>query len=109
MNKKLLFLAILLLFSGFIVVFFLSQSGKEFYSIYADDSEMAGALLYNNNCAKCHGFEGEGIASYPPIRNSTLSQEAIQKIIVKGYHEMPAFPNLSENDLQLLVNYVGNF
>ena len=65
MNKNFVFLGLILVLSGFIIVLYLSSSGKDFYTIFSDDRSSAGAALYQANCAKCHGSEGEGGCCIP--------------------------------------------
>ncbi len=103
MNAKLIFLAIVLVLAGAIIAIFLTGSGKEFYRLVDDGP---GAELYQSNCAKCHGTQGEGVASYADIRKSKRSKAEILKLISKGSGEMPAFPDFSESELNLLVEYV---
>ncbi len=77
-----------------------------FYGIHGDDAYINGEMLFQANCVKCHGSSGEGVAAYPDIRNSKLSQEDTKKIIVKGFREMPPFPDFNETETERLIEYV---
>jgi cytochrome c553 len=106
MNKKILFFTAILIFSGLIIISYLLSSGTDFYTIFSDNLSSAGASLYRDNCAKCHGAEGEGVASYPVIRNSKRTNQEIKQLIVHGSGEMPAFAKFTETELDQLVDYI---
>jgi hypothetical protein len=106
MNKNIVFLGLILFLSGFIIVLYLSSSGEDFYTIFRDDRSSAGAMLYQDNCASCHGSEGEGVAAYPALKDNKRSKQDIRQLIVNGSGEMPAFPDLTETDLDLVIDYM---
>jgi len=106
MNKKILFFAAILIFSGLVIVSYLSSAGTDFYTIFSDDLSSAGAVHYQNNCAKCHGTEGEGVASSPDIRSTKRTKPEIKQLIVHGSGEMPAFSKFTETELDQLINYM---
>ena len=106
MNKKILFFAAILVFSGLIIMSYLSSAGTDFYTIFSDDLSSAGAALYQDNCAKCHGAQGEGVASSPAIISTKRTKQEIKQLIVHGAGEMPAFSKFTETDLDLLINYM---
>jgi mono/diheme cytochrome c family protein len=106
MNKKIVFLAALLILSGLVVMSYLASSGKDFYTIFGDDLSSAGAVLYQSHCAKCHGSQGEGVAAYPAIRNSKRSRQDLKNLIVHGSNEMPAFQKFNESELNQLIEYI---
>lgn len=106
MNKKILFFAAILIFSGLIIMSYLSSAGTDFYTIFSDDLLSASAALYQDNCAKCHGEEGEGVASYPVIRNTKRTKQELKQLIGHGAGEMPAFPNFTEAELDQLIDYL---
>ena len=106
MNTRFVFFAIILLLSGIVIISFLSSSGMRFYNIHGDDAEISSEILFQSNCAKCHGSAGEGVAAYPDIRNRRFSKEDTKKIITRGYREMPSFPDFNETELERLIEYV---
>jgi cytochrome c oxidase subunit II len=48
-----------------------------------------GEATFRGVCAKCHGFEGEGLIA-PPIRGAVSDREAVEEIVRNGRGEMPA-------------------
>ena len=106
MNKKILFFAAILVFSGLIIMSYLSSAGTDFYTIFSDDLSSASAALYRDNCAKCHGTEGEGVASSPDIRSTKRTKQEIKQLIAHGAGEMPAFPKFTEMELGQLITYI---
>jgi len=65
--------------------------------------EANGEVLYDANCAGCHGASAEG-ASGPAIYNEDADDfvEAIQE----GEGSMPAFPDMSEQDIADIIAFV---
>lgn len=63
-----------------------------------------GQLVYAQNCAGCHGRQGEGgtgpkLVGSPALRNET----ALRQIVLQGATGMPAFPQLEGKQLDALV------
>ena len=106
MNARFVFFAIVLILFGIVIILFLLTSGNGINNIHRDVSDISGEMLFQSNCAKCHGSAGEGVAAYPDIRNSKLSKEDRKKIISRGYREMPPFPDFNEAESELLIEYV---
>lgn len=81
-------------------------------SIQLDDA----MSLYAENCAVCHGLQGEGIGSIPPLNNSalqTMDTAELFKIIARGRFNtaMPAWNQedggpLSDYQIDELVDLV---
>ncbi len=65
--------------------------------------------LYIQNCAKCHGAMGEGKGPNPPVRGTRLSEAQIQQLIRTGGKKMPAFPQLSDEQLSKLSRLIKKF
>lgn len=80
-----------------------------------------GAQLYSQNCAGCHGANGQGIAGvFPPLINNPRMQD--EAYVVKVTREgisgplevsgqtyngvMPAMPQISETDAKAIAVYV---
>jgi len=76
------------------------------------------AVLYERNCARCHGVDGRGDAeikkTMPNVRDfrdpafrARASTETIVSVVMAGKGQMPAFANsLSLPKMQALSGYV---
>jgi mono/diheme cytochrome c family protein len=78
---------------------------------YPTETRQAGAELYSEFCAACHGVNGEGTKSGSQLNMAEdfaeRSQDAMIEIIQAGKGDMPAFGgSLSEEDQLLLAAYV---
>lgn len=68
-----------------------------------------GEILYQEQCAACHGESRAGI---PPIFpalvgiGDRLSSEAIEAVITGGKGRMPGFTHLSQDDVASLADYL---
>ena len=87
---------------------------KEVLAVQLDEA----MTLYAENCAVCHGLNGEGISSVPALNNPalvTMPFEEIQKTITRGRYQtaMPAWSLLDGgalsdyqiDELVLLIQY----
>lgn len=71
----------------------------------------AGAILYRNNCARCHGVNAEGKGSRPSLRNEQVRNATdgdlfwILKngVVFKG---MPRWSGLPEQERWQIVTYI---
>ena len=69
----------------------------------------AGELTYRVNCAGCHGLDRRG---QPPTYPSLMvvpekyARSEVEKVIQDGRGQMPAFPGLSEQEVDALVGYL---
>ncbi|ERK16263.1 putative diheme cytochrome c-553 [Pantoea sp. AS-PWVM4] len=90
-----------------------------------DDASPSGAVLYNGNCASCHGTAGQGIGEnryYPSLsQNSVVGSDKpnnLVQVILHGIDRengagdhivMPGFgDNLTDAQIATLTNYVRN-
>jgi mono/diheme cytochrome c family protein len=80
------------------------------------------ALVYDRQCASCHGRNGQGLgALYPPLQGSDYLDERIDELpclisrgirgtIVTGNRtrniRMPAFANLTVEEMSSLITYL---
>ena len=70
-----------------------------------------GHVLFDGNCALCHQSSGKGI---PPAFPALVGNENLQELslivtnIHKGQGAMPAFPQLSPQDIASLATYIRN-
>ena len=82
---------------------------RMFYDI---DKEQAtsvevGAMVYRKNCTTCHGLERQGNPPlYPALTGLQRSDDSIRAILRHGKGIMPAFPQLSNRDLNALVSFL---
>ncbi len=69
----------------------------------------AGATVYANVCASCHGANGEGTEGYAPSMTEEvpdLSDEEITDVVNNGYEAMPA-QSLTEQEMADLLAYLN--
>ena len=91
-----------------IVIFFvIYQLNTDPNALKSNMNYEKAAQIYKDNCARCHGFQGEGFASNPQISDSDLSIEEIKSLIQNGSASMPAFSNIREQKLSELAKYVA--
>ncbi len=67
-----------------------------------------GEILYNSNCAVCHGFYGAGLKG-PALVGviDRLGEEGTKEVILKGRLTMPAWgKSLGEKDVEYIVSYL---
>lgn len=67
----------------------------------------AGATLAHIHCARCHGGEFQGLGDSPNLQevHTRLAKAEITSSIKKGRGAMPAMPNLSEEQIEAIVDY----
>ncbi len=100
-----------------------SDITQEVRGMPIDDANPSGAVLFNGNCASCHGTRGQGIGDnrfYPSLsQNSVVGSDKPNNLVqiilhgvdrVNGAGEhivMPGFgDNLSDAQVATLTNYV---
>jgi quinoprotein glucose dehydrogenase len=76
-----------------------------------DDSsrpKTAGRMVFETNCAICHGLNLMGIGVAPPLRGLRfrLTDADIARQVRTGTNGMTAFPNMSEADLKAVTDYL---
>lgn len=75
-----------------------------------DDGDLnIGQSLTQIHCARCHGGELQGLAGIPELQNVKLrlSMDSIQTIIQKGRGAMPGMPNLSEDEITAITEFLS--
>jgi mono/diheme cytochrome c family protein len=75
-----------------------------------EPADKAGAQVYADRCAICHGDHMEGIAPSMPMLigvGGRLSRAQIVDMIQNGKNTMPALPDVAGADLAALLRYVG--
>ncbi|HEY8545843.1 MAG TPA: cytochrome c, partial [Acidimicrobiales bacterium] len=72
------------------------------------DEQASGEEIYRERCASCHGGDGSGTGSAPPIRGvaERLSLEDHIAVVTEGRGEMPAWGDtLTEEEIAAVVEY----
>ncbi len=67
-----------------------------------------GEQLTQIHCVRCHGGQLQGLGVIPELQNvkERLSQEDISLIVKNGKGNMPGMPNLSEEDIQGVAQFL---
>jgi quinoprotein glucose dehydrogenase len=66
-----------------------------------------GAAIYNANCTACHGLNKSGNQPFfPPLTNLQKTGDELESVIVNGLGGMPAFPQLSDEEVYDLTVYL---
>jgi len=67
-----------------------------------------GRIVFETTCAQCHGSNRLGVGISPPLRGlrHRLTDEAVIKQIRDGKNAMPANPQMSDQDLKALVDFL---
>jgi quinoprotein glucose dehydrogenase len=69
----------------------------------------SGQNIYMSTCQACHGADRRGGAGPELLTvKNKLNIKEFQHVVNNGKGEMPAFANLSENDIKNLYNYIGS-
>lgn len=71
----------------------------------------AGAVLFHNNCARCHGDAAEGKGSRPSLRSAAvrgMTDGELFWILKNGdvFHGMPRWSGLPEQERWQIVAYI---
>ncbi len=105
--------AVLLL--AVVALAFAAGDGAEQRQVNADDEIIAlGKQVYEQNCAACHGQQGEGhvaVAEAPALNETEHAWHhpdgQIQQLIMEGGQIMPAFGDqLSREEIIAVVRYI---
>jgi glucose dehydrogenase len=73
-------------------------------------ADKAGAAIYQDHCAICHGDHMEGIAPAFPMLvgvGDRLTRAQIVDMIQNGKNQMPPMPDMKGDDLGTLLHYMG--
>lgn len=73
-----------------------------------DGGSSMGQSLAQIHCARCHGGELEGLAGIPELQKVKLrlQPDSIKAIIQKGRGAMPGMPNLSEDEIDAITEFL---
>jgi quinoprotein glucose dehydrogenase len=85
-------------------------------SVFRDDDprddpnapKTRGQIIFEITCAQCHGTNRLGLGMAPPLRGlrHRLTDEAVTNQIRTGKNAMPAQPQLSDEEVQAVVDYL---
>jgi quinoprotein glucose dehydrogenase len=85
-------------------------------SVFRDDDprddpqapKTRGQIIFEITCAQCHGTNRLGLGMAPPLRGlrHRLTDEAVIQQIRTGKNAMPAQPQLSDAEVQAVVDYL---
>ncbi|MES2220546.1 MAG: c-type cytochrome [Acidobacteriota bacterium] len=75
------------------------------------DAVAAGAILYHNNCAQCHGDDADGKFSRPSLRTEEVRSETdgeLAWLLKNGdvYRGMPRWSGLPEQERWQIIAYM---
>jgi quinoprotein glucose dehydrogenase len=67
-----------------------------------------GRQVYEQSCMPCHGPTRLGISTCPPLRGLRLRLDdvAVRQQVREGKNAMPSHPDMTEADLQALLDYL---
>lgn len=66
-----------------------------------------GRRIYGTACMACHGSDREGRPpQFPPLLNTQLTDDELRRVITEGRNIMPAFPQLSRQEMDGLIAYI---
>ena len=73
---------------------FLASAGRRIYAL--------------NACTSCHGADRVGTNVYPSLQNlaKNRTEKEIATVLKKGKGQMPAFPNLTDDDMDALLAFL---
>jgi mono/diheme cytochrome c family protein len=111
-NKALATLAVVLIIMsyGLAEMSRAKKAGKKIDTSAATSSLEAGKMVYENSCANCHGADGKlGMSGAKTLGETQLSTEEQKNIVRVGKNAMPAHNNLSEEQVNAVVEYIATF
>lgn len=74
----------------------------------ASNGDLArGKRIYGTSCMACHGSDRNGRPpQFPGLLGTQLTDDELQSVITEGRNIMPAFPQLSRQQLSALIAYI---
>jgi|ERR1043165_252765 mono/diheme cytochrome c family protein len=109
-NKALAFVAVALIVAayGLAEVNKKAKTGPKVDTSSIGDPIEAGKLIYTNSCANCHGGDGkQGTNGAKDLSVTQLSAEDQKALIRAGKNSMPAYKELSDEQVDAVVKYVA--
>ncbi len=98
--KTLIFCVVFVL--GFSLITCQSEKGK---------SNNKEEIIFQQNCALCHGLNGEKqLSGAKKLTESVISKDEIKVLVSNGMRQMPAFKErLTEKEIDLVSTYAFQF
>lgn len=79
----------------------------EFDDRAATTPAQRGALLYSNTCTSCHGADRQGNPpAFPQLTDPQLTEEQIREVLHNGRGMMPAFSQLTKNQVNDVIAFL---
>lgn len=90
---------------------FAAEAREEAGPYWAANLQGRGERLYTQNCATCHGGNGEGIAEvFPPLQGSQVVNDVgpwTAMLVLHGRGAMPGFDHiLDDEEMAAVISYV---
>jgi mono/diheme cytochrome c family protein len=86
-----------------------NQGQSEQAAVPANPPPLAGPASYAKNCQVCHGAKGDGVKdTYPALHKLgiRIPDENIRHIIRNGRDKMPAYKEMSDTELNALIEFI---
>jgi mono/diheme cytochrome c family protein len=108
-KTPLLYLAVVTFIVGLIIIIYQVKRMSDIQNVDNKKSYSAATLSsFEQNCARCHGKNGEGYGENPSLVDNGYKVDEIKEIIQKGLDTMPAFPNIKDPILSEIAAYVAD-
>jgi mono/diheme cytochrome c family protein len=86
------------------------KSGTTVDTTTATSSLEIGKQVYENSCVNCHGADGKlGLSGAKELGATQLTTEEQKSIIRNGKNSMPAHSQLTEEQVNGVVEYIATF
>ncbi|MFN8308683.1 MAG: c-type cytochrome [Chitinophagales bacterium] len=103
-NKGLAVLAVLLIIGAYGLA---EINKKKTHTVVAPATANDGRELYNNNCARCHGENGDAqLAGAADLSHSALSDDEKKNAILHGKGNMQPIEGLTDEQATAIVGYI---
>jgi mono/diheme cytochrome c family protein len=76
--------------------------------VETEDLIASGQTTYANQCAGCHGQEGQGAGGFPALEGDEMTLGGEVSAVVEGYYAVGAHPRLGPEELAAVLTYVRN-
>jgi mono/diheme cytochrome c family protein len=85
-----------------------AKTGPKVDTSSIKDPIEAGKLIYSNTCINCHGADGKlGGSGSKDLSQVTISVDEQKAIIRNGKNAMPGYRDLSDEQIDAVVQYIG--
>ncbi len=103
LKKSILILIIVCVAAGFV---FIMSYRRDLSGMSSGTTD--GAAIFQEVCAQCHGFKGEGRVNLtPPIRGRNIPIERVKAIVQGGGQKMPPLPFIKGEALENVARFVA--